>query len=91
MKARICWNCKFLCRCQPKVRPQSQCAKFKPYPYKKIPQETIAEEWLFVSRQRLYDMISQYGISKVVELLAIRGYNVRYEIDRNIKFYHIDQ
>lgn len=89
-KAVICWHCQYIASCNPSIRPAKSCENFKPLG-QFINHQHVAD-WIGISRQHLHNIINRYGIDKVIELLAIRGHEVRYElVNRYIKFYEITQ
>lgn len=82
-----CWNCARLVLCMPTKRPQHNCSNFVYCPYHKITKEQVSELLLIDSTQ-LESLISEYGVEKVIELLAIRGHRARVEQGKHcIKWY----
>lgn len=90
MEGNLCWNCQYISNCNPSERPVCTCCKFKPLG-RFINHQHVAD-WIGISRQHLHNVINNYGINKVIELLAIRGHEVRYElVNCYIKFYEITE
>ena len=90
MEGNICWNCKYIACCEPFIRPQYECVYFEPLG-RYISHKRIAE-WIGITERHLANIITHYGINKVIELLEIRGHIVRYEVVcRYVKFYEIGE
>lgn len=77
MEGNLCWNCKNIVDCNPSTRPRAVCDNYEPLG-SIISKETISE-WIGVSINQLKYIMQKFGADKVVELLATRGYLVRYE------------
>lgn len=84
-EGNLCWNCKYIAKCSPLIRPQCACKNYEPIG-RYVTQQRIAS-WLNIERHQLSWILKKYGADKIVELLEIRGYIVRYETDCNLKFF----
>ena len=89
----MCFNCQHITKCHPKVRPTRICSCFLPLG-RVVSQRTISE-WLGVSIGQVEYILQKFGANKLVELLAIRGYTVRYERtglkQKNLRFYEMNE
>lgn len=86
--AVMCWNCQYISTCNPSKRPMSDCCNFRPLG-RFITHQHIAD-WIGISRQHLHNVINNYGINKVIELLEVRGHTVRFEVvNCYVKFFEI--
>ncbi len=88
MEGNLCWNCRYLVTCSPQKRPSEKCENYKPLG-RVVSQQHIAD-MIGISRNQLLYILSKYGTQKVIEMLDIRGYKVRFEvICRYIRFYDL--
>lgn len=87
-EGNLCWHCQYINKCKPLCRPQYECPCYKPLG-RIITQQTISE-LLGISPKRVEYIISKLGVDKVIEMLNMRGYVVRYEhINEYTRFYKI--
>lgn len=83
---KLCWFCANIVHCNPLIRPQCDCACYKPLG-RYITHQHIAD-LIGISERHLSNIINRYGVEKIIELLAVRGYIVRYEVvNQYVKFY----
>lgn len=88
VEGNLCWNCKYIAKCCPLIRPQCDCESYEPLG-RYITHQHIAD-WIGISRQHLNTIMNRYGIGKVIELLEVRGHIVRFEIvNQYVKFYEV--
>lgn len=83
------FNCQFICKCLTCTNPENGCENFKPLG-KYITQQHIAD-LLNIELHQLGWILKKYGADKIVEMLEIRGHIVRYEAERNLKFFWIGE
>lgn len=88
MEGNLCWNCKHIATCRPKVRPNYFCNGFEslgtPITHREVAQRLGFTYWSF--QHRLY----RCGIEKIMELLDLSGEDIRYEQgSRFIRFYDV--
>lgn len=89
VEGNLCWNCKYIAKCFPLIRPQCDCEGYEPLG-RYITQQHIAD-LLNIELHQLGWILKKYGADKVVELLEIRGHIVRYEAEQNLKFFWIKE
>lgn len=93
--AVLCFHCKNVARCNPSTRPpwNGKCEKLKLID-RRVSQEEIAE-WIGISVEQVKTILRCWGADKVVEMLSVRGHQVRYKIvyddngNKIRKFYEI--
>lgn len=86
----LCWFCANIVHCNPLIRPQCNCENYEPLG-RYISHKRIAD-WIGISERHLTNIINRYGVEKIIELLAMRGHIVRYEVvNQYVKFYEIGE
>lgn len=87
-EGNACWNCRYINKCRPLYRPNYECSYYEPLG--RVITQQVISEWLGIGIKQVEYIIFKFGADKIVEMLKVHGYLVRYEyINENIRFYDI--
>ena len=80
-EGNACWNCRYINKCRPTIRPMHACKKYAPLG-EPISHKAIGE-LLGIDRSVVEGILRQHGADKIIELLSLKGYMLRYEMVGN--------
>ena len=88
MEGNLCWNCKHIATCRPRVRPQCSCSGYeslgKPITHREVAHRLGITYWAFQKR------LKRRGIDIIMEILESLEEDIRYEDGGcQIKFYDL--
>ena len=88
MEGNMCWNCKHIATCRPRVRPQCSCSGYESLG-KPITQRELASR-VGLSYKNFRYRLWYYGLDEMLEFLDSCGEDIRYEQGKSqIKFYDL--
>ena len=88
MEGNLCWNCKYIATCRPRVRPQCSCSGYEslgtPITHREVAHKLGVTYWTLQKR------LQRGGISKIMNALELLEEDIRYEQGKcQIKFYDL--